>query len=173
MTEHIRRGGVYSRVADPQWQDPLDGSYSMRAGRRWNAPGSFPVVYLNATVEVARANCDGWFAGQPFGPLDVDPEMAPILVETEVPDAEYADAVTAGGCAALGLPATYPFDARGASVPWSACQPVGQRLWDAGERGLACRSAALARGTRGEELAYFQRGERLPKLRVRVLREWY
>lgn len=173
MTEHVRRGSVYLRVADPEWQDPLDGSYSMRTGKRWNPPGSFPVVYLNATVEVARANCDDWFAGQPFGPLDVEPERAPILVETEVPETEYADVVTDGGCVALELPTTYPFDAGGTEVPWSVSQPIGQRLWDAGERGIACRSAALPRGTLGEELAYFQRGDRLPKVRFRALRDWY
>jgi RES domain-containing protein len=173
MTEHVRRGGGYLRVADPEWQDPLDGTYSMRGGKRWNPQGSFPVVYLSATVEVARANCDDWFVGQPYGPLDVEPERAPVLVETNVPDDEYADALTNAGCTALGLPTTYPFDSSGVEVPWSVCQPIGQRLWDAAERGIACRSAALPRGAAGEELAYFQGGDRLPTLRVRPLREWY
>jgi hypothetical protein len=173
MTEHVRRGGRYLRVADPEWADPLEGSYSMQSGKRWNARGSFPVVYLNATIEVARANCDEWFAGQPYGPLDLDPDKAPVLVETDVPTAEYADAVSDSGCTALGLPSTYPLDASGAKVPWSACQAIGQRLWDEIERGIACRSAALPRGVVGEELAYFQRGERLSPLRVRSLRDWY
>lgn len=173
MTEHVRRRGRYLRVADPEWSDPLDGSYSMRAGKRWNAQGSFPIVYLNATVEVARANCDDWFAGQPYGPLDLDPDKAPVLVETEVPAAEYVDVVSEAGCAALGLPTTYPLDASDSEVPLSVCQPLGQRLWDDAERGIACRSAALPHGTVGEELAYFQRGDRLPQLRVRPLREWY
>ncbi len=171
MTERIRRGGRYLRVADPDWRDALDGSYSMRAGKRWNPPGSFPVVYLNATVEIARANCDDWFAGLPYDPLDLDPDAAPLLVETDVPTGDYVDAVTDPGCTALGLPTTYPLDASGAEVSWAVCQPIGQRLWNEGERGIACRSAALPRNV-GEELAYFER-QKLPITAVRPFADWY
>ena len=173
MTGHVRRGGRHLRVADPQWDDPLAGDYSMRSGKRWNAAGSFPVVYLNTTLEVARANCDKWFAALPYGPLDLEPDEAPVLVETETPEANYVDAVTDPGCAALALPTTYPFDAAGAVVPWATCQPIGQRLWGEGEPGIACRSAALPRGTVGEELAYFQRADRLRKGAVRAFADWY
>ena len=52
---HLRRGGPYLRVADTGWRRPLAREYSLVAGGRWNAPGSFGVVYLNATPAVARA----------------------------------------------------------------------------------------------------------------------
>lgn len=173
MSDHVRRGGRYVRVADPDWDDPLDGSYAGRLGRRWNAPGAFPVVYLNATEAVARANVDKQFAPLPYSPSDLDPAEAPVLVETEVPSADYVDVVTDAGCAALGLPATYPYDAVGAVISWEVCRPIGQRAWSSGEHGIACRSAALPRGTVGEELAYFQRGDRLPRLGVRAFAGWY
>ena len=50
----VRRGGEYNRLADPAWQDPLDTSFAKSMGGRWNAPGSFEVLYLNRDVRVAR-----------------------------------------------------------------------------------------------------------------------
>ena len=43
----VPRGGVYVRVADPDWDDPLSGEFAKARGGRWNAPGAFPVVYLS------------------------------------------------------------------------------------------------------------------------------
>ncbi len=152
----IRRGGEYFRVADPRWTNSLDGSYSAERGGRWNPPGSFPVVYLNATVEVARANVARRFKGMPFGPEDMDPVEAPVLVTAAVADALYVDAVTAGGLAELGLPSTYPIDNDGRVVPHERCRPIGVRALESGERGIADRTAAGAEIS-GEELAWFQR----------------
>ena len=60
---HIRRGELYFRVADPNRRNPLDGSYAAKSGGRWNPPNSFPVVYLNRDIRVARANVAGKFLG--------------------------------------------------------------------------------------------------------------
>ena len=115
--EVINREGEYYRVADPTWSDPLVGSYSMRFGGRWNARGSFPVTYLNADVPTARANARRFltegFQGQPFGAEDIDPSELPMLVSTDVPDAQYLDVVTRAGSVRNGLPATYPGDGAG------------------------------------------------------------
>jgi len=46
----VERGGPYLRVADPGWEDPLDGSYAANRGGRWNPPESFAVVYLTSSV---------------------------------------------------------------------------------------------------------------------------
>lgn len=154
----IERGGEYFRLADPGWADPLDGTYAREHGGRWNAPGSFPVVYLNATRSTARANVARKLAGRPFGVEDLAPEEAPDLVATRVPRDRYVDIVTDEGCTTAGLPATYPRDARGEEIGWDACQPVGRRAWDADASGIACRSAAVAAGKDGEELAWFERG---------------
>lgn len=172
---HLTRGGAYLRVADPAWIDPLDPSFSVEQGGRWNPPGSFPVVYLCATVKVARENVLRHFDGLSYGVLDVQPERRPDLVGTTVPRRHAVDAVTDAGCRSVGLPTTYPFDGRGRRIGWRRTQPIGLAAWEAGERAIACRSAALARGERGEELAWFARGRR-DRLRVGTRRpfdEWF
>ncbi len=170
--KETRRGGEYFRVADPSWTNPLDGSYSAERGGRWNPPGSFPVVYLNATVEVARANVARRFRGMPFGPEDLDTVEAPVLVTAAVPDAHYVDAVTSEGLVELGLPSTYPVDENGVVVPHEPCQPIGVRAWDSGERGIASRTAA-DQEIGGEELAWFQRENALAAKATADFDSWF
>jgi len=169
----VARGGIYVRVADPDWEGPLSGEFAKARGGRWNAPRAFPVVYLNADERVARANLLHRFAGLPYGPEDLEPAAAPVLVSTVVSDDDFVDVVTDGGCKAAGLPATYPWDDDGTPVPHERCRPVGQAAWDAGLPGIACRSAAQAAPPGGEELAWFGRGSRLTPLHVRVFDDWY
>jgi RES domain-containing protein len=171
---HLPRGGPYVRVADPDWRQPLDGSYAAERGGRWNPPASFPVGYLCSSVPVARANVLRRFDGLPYSVLDLLPDRRPILVETEVRDHRAVDVVTDAGARAAGLPTTYPRDADGNEVGWDRCQLVGRTAWDQGETSIACRSAA-APVDEGEELAWFVRGRR-DRLRVRRRRpfdEWF
>ena len=170
---HVRRRGRYLRVADPRWVDPLDGRHSAEHGGRWNAPGSFPVVYLTRGVPGARAYVRRKFAGRPYGPELIAADEAPVLIETEIADESYVDVVSDAGCAAAGLPKRYPSDGAGGEVPWSVCQPVGRRAWDEGERGIACRSALGSAA--GEELAWFQRDGRapLPRRARHAFDDWY
>lgn len=172
---HLKRSGAYLRVADPSWVDPLDPSFSVDRGGRWNPPGSFPVVYLCATVEVARANVLRAFAGLPYGVLDLRPERRPSLVGTTVPARRAVDVVTDAGCRAAGLPVTYPFDGRARRIAWARTQPIGLAAWEGQERAIACRSAALPRGERGEELAWFARGpgDRLRVTTRRTFDRWF
>ena len=170
---HIRRGGEYLRVADPDWADPLDGGHARESGGRWNPPGSFPVVYLCRGVRVARATLHRLFRDQPYGPEDLDPVSAPVLIATDVPEAGYVDVVTARGCRAAGLPATYPLDSRGRLIPHRRCQPIGETGWRQGEQGIACRSAALQAPARAEELAWFQRRRRLRVEQVLDFESWF
>ena len=173
---HVRRGGAYVRVADPDWRDPLDGRYAAERGGRWNPPRSFPVVYLNRDVAVARANVALRFAGRPYTPELLNPEAAPILVETLVAEEDYVDVVTDAGCVAAGLPVTYPLDGGGGTpVPHERCQAIGAAAWDAGANGVACRSAARGAPPAGEELAWFQQPARIPLPLVarRGFDEWF
>jgi RES domain len=170
----IRRAGAYLRVADPGWHDPLDGRYARARGGRWNPPASFPVVYLCGSIAVARAVVLGRLEGQPFGPEDLDPRTAPVLVGASVSQDRYVDVVTSRGCASAGLPETYPRDGARRQIGWSRCQPVGQAAWDAGAAGIACRSAARHSPPGGEELAWFQRpGRRLRRRRTRPFEDWF
>lgn len=165
----IRRGGPYLRVADPDWEDPLDGRYAAESGGRWNPPESFPVIYLCRSVEVARANVYHRLRGQPYGPEDLRPGAGPILVRTRVPEDRYLNAITEAGLRDLGLPKTYPLDSRRRIVPHGRCQPIGLRARDAGLPGIAARSAAAKDG---EELAYFGR-RKLRRGAVRAFDEWF
>jgi RES domain len=170
---HIRRGGVYVRVADPSWRNPLSGEYARSRGGRWNPPGAFAVVYLNASLELARALIRGRLESRGIRPEDVLPAAGPVLVHTTVPEDYYGNAVTDAGLHAVGLPSSYPLDRRGRVVPHRACQPIGQLAWSAGERGIACRSATPDVPPHGgEELAYFDR-QRLIVDEVQAFADWF
>jgi hypothetical protein len=169
----IRRGGAYLRVADPRWEDPLDGPRAGERGARWNPPESFPVVYLCRSVAVARGNVYRLLAGQPYGPEDLDPEAAPVLVATRVREDLFVDALSDRGCRSLGLPASYPRDSRGRMLPHRRCQPIGAAAWEADEPGIAARSAAPGVSRDGEELAFFVRRRRLRMGRRRAFEEWF
>lgn len=169
----VRRKGRYYRVAEPGWQDPLDTSFSLRQGGRWNAPQSFPVLYLNGTEDVARANLRRLFAGRPYGPANLDPATAPHLIDVDLPEDEFVGVVSAAGIAAVGLPESYPDDGSGVPVSHSATRPIGRRAWDAGESGIAARSAAPGTRRSDEELALFDRGLDLAPARRRTFSEWW
>lgn len=168
------RGSTYLRVADGDWDDPLDGSYAKAKGGRWNAPGSYDVVYLSADRPTARLNVARLLAGHPYGPEDLDDTETFILIATDVPQGEYADIVTDAGCTASGLPTSYPLDAAGDPVSHDVCQPVGQAVHDQGLPGVACRSAALGASMDHEELAFFPRdGQRLTEQARWAFGDWY
>lgn len=162
-------GGEYHRIADPDWSDPLDASYAALTGQRWNPPG-LACLYLNSDMQTVRANLVQRFAGLPYGPDDLDPATAPLLVTVGVPDGQAADAYTDRGLRAAGLPPSYPLDSGGQPVPHSTCQPIGQAAFDAGLDGIDCRSAAPG-GNR--ELAWFPRSAALqPQSRV-AFEQWW
>lgn len=158
------------RVADPDWTDPLDPSFAANgSGQRWNPPG-LPCLYLSQDEMTARANVRRLFVGLPYGPEDLDPATAPLLLDVVVPQGEAADAFTEAGLLALGLPTTYPLDSTGAIVSHGVCQPVGQTVFDEGLDGVDCRSAAPG-GVR--ELAWFPRGQNVVAKKRRSFDEWW
>jgi RES domain-containing protein len=163
------RGGNYYRVADPSWRNPLDGAYAAMHGGRWTTPGSYPTVYLCQTIPVARGIVNHNFDGLPYGPEDITPDAAPLLLDVTVAPAECLDVTNPTAAEALGLPPTYPLDATGIEIRWEACQPVGQQAYDAGLAGVACLSARA----NGEELAHFNRASDLALARARPFAEWF
>jgi RES domain-containing protein len=169
----VVRGGRYLRVADPGWDDPLDSSFARVAGGRWNPPNSFGVVYLNATRHVAALNVHRLFRGLPYGPEDLDPDQAPVLVAASVPSDGYADVVTDEGCRAAGLPTSYPTDAGGGPIDHAVCRPIGQAAYDDGLPGIACRSAAPGAVRADEELAWFDRGAALRETERSAFDDWF
>lgn len=165
----IDRGGEYLRVADPRWPNPLDPSFAQVSGGRWNAPGSFPVLYLNADVATARSNVDRRFADLPYGPTDLRTERRPILVSTVVPQNAYVDVLTDDGCIAAGLPLSYPADDQGREIPHKTCQRIGRNAKQQALPGIACRSAARPTG---EELAWFTDDGGVPT-HTEAFDDWY
>jgi RES domain-containing protein len=147
---HVERGGAYLRVCGRTWIDPLDTAYSRRYGGRWNVPGAFGMLYLCANKAVAAAFVRVNFAGEIATLMDLQPDVLPDLLEVDVRSAQFVDATSDAGLRALGLPTSYPV-----GVGWEQCQQIGQRVYTAGERGIACRSASEATeaGWVGEELA--------------------
>ena len=161
--------GPYCRVADPEWADPLDPSFAAATGQRWNPPG-LACLYLNRDEATARANVRRLFTGLPYGPEDLDPATAPLLVSVAVPAGQAADAYSDDGLVSLGLPDTYPRDVDGGLISHSICQTVGQAVFDAGLHGVDYRSAAPG-GDR--ELAWFPRGSSAREESRRAFEDWW
>ena len=134
--ETARRGGAYNRLAEPAWADPLDITFARARGGRWNAAGSYGVLYLNGSPAVARAQARHKLAGQPYGIEDLEESEQHDLVDVAVPAGDFLDCVTDAGLEAVGLPVTYP-----RAVGHADCRPVarppgaqGARAWRAGPR---------------------------------------
>jgi RES domain len=153
----IRRRGSYNRLADPSWTDPLDTSYSRQRGGRWNAPGSFGVLYLNRDLRLSRLQVQHKLRGQPYGVEDLDESEQHDLVSVEVAERDWLDCVTVRGLEAVGLPASYPRHRNGRPVRHATCQPIGQSASDDGRPGIACRSAATGASETDEELGVSDR----------------
>lgn len=171
----IRRGGAYNRLAEPWWVDPLDTGYSKQRGGRWNAPGSFGVLYLNRDLRMARLQVQHKLRGQPYGVEDLDEDEQHDLVSVEVGEREWLDCIAAAGLEAVGLPPTYPRHANGRPVRHETCRPIGQAGLDDGLPGSACRSAARGATSSDEELAVFDRDVG-PEVRItdrQPFAEWF
>lgn len=168
-TERLPDDRRWLRVADPTWSDPLDPAFAGAAGGRWNPPASYPVLYLNEDARTARANLVAFVAGWPYELEDLRADRAPCLVVARLPRSQVvADAWSAAGLRALGLPVQYPLDASGNPVPRARCQPLGAALHAKGLRGVHCRSARLVDRS-GRELAWFPASSRSRAVLVDVV----
>lgn len=153
-------GRLWLRVASPDWDQPLDPSFARTTGGRWNAPSSFPTLYLNADVITARLQIERLLDGTASTPDDLGDDAYVLVAAQLPPDQSAADAVTDEGLEALGLAASYPVDGHGEAIPHSVCQPIGATLQALDSvHGVWCRSACSDDG-RGRELAWFARGRR-------------
>lgn len=153
--EQLADSHTWWRIADPEWQNPLDSRFAQRHGGRWNTPGSFRTLYLNEDRVTARLNLRAFISRWPYEPEDLRDDTGPILVGAKLPRRQrVCDAHSHTGVLAVGLPKTYPFDANGFLVPHTQCQPIGTRAEGAGLQGVRARSAQSRAGA-GRELAWF------------------
>jgi hypothetical protein len=170
----VRRGGACNRLAEPHWDDPLDTSLSKEYGGRWNAPGSYGVLYMNMTERMARIQVEHKLAGHPYDIEDVDPAEQHDLVEVVVAGTDALDLVSDQGLDAAGLPASYPLDEKDEPIPHEQCHPVGQAAYDAPLPAIACRSAATGAKATDEELAVFDRDTHIVRQTARrPFADWY
>jgi len=159
------RSGQYYRVCDPEWMDCADTTFAKASGGRWNPPGAFGALYLNATMRVAAANARRAHAGRAIGLFDLRPEERPHLATFMIPTLRVVDVVSDASIRDLG----FPFD-----VDWAPCQAIAACAYAQRFDGVAARSAAEARpsGSLGEELAVFDTHELAPITRV-SFHTWY
>lgn len=174
----VNAAGKHWRVVDPTWSDPLNADYSRRHGGRWNAPNSYPVLYLNCSVRVARLNAEQKLAQQRDLGIDLDmlAEAAlPSLVPVDVPSTRVGDLATESGLAAVGLPRSYPWNSRGEPIPHAACWHIGATAHAAGVAGLRVRSAAGGASRSDRELVWFSDNGGKLQASGRTLRfaEWF
>jgi RES domain len=154
-SELLPDGHTWLRIADPGWEDPLDAGFAKARGQRWNAPGSFPVLYFNEDLVTARLNLRLFIDGWPYEPEDLRDDTGPSLVSAFLPRAQrVADVHTRAGVAAARLPASYPLDTHGQLIGHDVCQRIGAEVHARGLRGVRCRSARAPDGA-GRELAWF------------------
>lgn len=175
ITEDLQDGHEWLRICEASWSDPLDDTHAQVRGGRWNPPDSWRTLYLNEDLVTARLNLRRFIAGWPYEPEDLRPDAGPHLAVATLPRSQtVADVHTPEGVAAAGLPATYPLDTTGAVVDHVVCQAVGQRVHDAGLRGVRCRSAPAPDGA-GREVAWFPATSRSHATLVERLSfdEWY
>lgn len=166
----VRRGGLYFRVCDPEWASPLDTSFNKERGGRWNPPGKFGLLHLNATIRVAAANARKHFEDEIHTLFDLRPQFRPVLYDIAVRRSEFVDCVTDQGLRDVGLTAGYP-----ENTSWLRTRAVGIRAHQNNEDGIASRSAAEMDRNLGEELAIFDdRTDALTKLgQRRAFDKWY
>lgn len=168
IEEDLADGHHWLRVADPSWKNALDPTFAGEAGGRWNAPRSFPVLYLNEDLVTARVNMRRFLDNKPYRPEELRDDSAPLLVEALLPKAQQvADVHSPAGVRQVGLPASYPLDEGGRPVGHEMCREVGQLVHDAGLHGVRCRSAQAPYGA-GRELAWFPRSRRARARRGRT-----
>ncbi len=166
----IRRGGLFFRVCDPEWVSPLNTSFNKERGGRWNPPGKFGLLHLNATVRVAAANARKHFEDEMHTLFDLRSDYRPVLYDVAVRRSEFVDCVTDDSLRNAGLSAEYP-----QNTTWLRTRQVGIRAYNEGEHGIASRSAAEMDPNLGEELAIFDdRIDELTKLgRRQIFAKWY
>jgi RES domain-containing protein len=149
---HLRRGGTYYRVCDRSWTDPSDTSFAKTNGGRWNPPDrpgrpGFGALYLNLTLEVARANARRHVLASFGAMIDdlVDDKHRPDLQRYEVVEADFA--VPHPPCQGI-AEAAYA-QAEHGIVPLSAASPVDEELviFDRDVAALAVKTTRLTFAT--------------------------
>lgn len=167
--------GTLYRAIPHSSNAPLASEYSLAQGGRWNAAGSFPVIYTGASQQVVRSYVD-WHATFYGVPLcDYQPDDLPDLVIMSF-SATMADLATDSGLVYYGLPVDYPVGYPAGQH--TATQPIGLSIFNAGCCGIVTRSATVTSWNGPvhlwAEVAIFATQSPQPQLLDRIpFADWY
>ena len=118
---------------------PLSTEYSVTYGGRWNAAGSYPMMYTFLSTQVARQ----WVSARlsPYSLDEVQSDILPDLLVLNVDLDNVADLAGTEGLQEVGLPSTYPQGYMGSSA-WTVTQSVGAVIYQAGHTSILTRSTS-------------------------------
>ena len=143
----------------PHWSvEPLSAAPSQQFGGRWNAPGTFPVLYTFMSRTLARTWVDGHLARGGVTLNEAQPEALPDLLVLVCNLNGIADLASDSGLQSVGLPPQYPkgFETEAA---YPTTQHVGMQLYQVNVPGVLARSATAMRWDgpvmNGSEIAIF------------------
>jgi len=172
----IQVNGTLFRAIPHGSQTPLSSQYAYQYGGRWNAPGSYPVLYTSGSVAGVRAYVDWQASYYGVDLADWAPEDQPDLLVLSI-QGSYANVATNSGLTFYGLPTSYPIGYLGQEA-WTFTQPIGATIYADGWAGLVTRSATASSwsGSMHEwaEVALFTERAQSPVLIDRFdYRAWY
>ncbi|MDQ2681551.1 MAG: RES domain-containing protein, partial [Candidatus Eremiobacteraeota bacterium] len=124
--KYLERHGTFLRLFEAGWDNCSDTSYSKRVGGRWNPPGEFGALYLNATTAVAAANARVLYAGSFYQPEDLTGAAELCLQEFSISKTAVLDCFTPNGVAKCGFPSSFPFES-----PHAPCQTIAREQYAA------------------------------------------
>jgi RES domain-containing protein len=122
---------------------PLSSQYSVSSGGRWNAQGTYPVLYTFLSQGTARDWLSISYANAGVSPADLEPSRLPDLVVLDGSYDNVANLTTEEGLTEVGLPSTYPVGYT-TTAAWSVTQPVGANICSQGHTAILTCSASAS-----------------------------
>lgn len=122
---------------------PLSSTYSVTYGGRWNAAGTYPVLYTFLSQNLASTWYYSSLTSAGLTINEVQPEQLPDLIVLNCNLDNVADLTTDEGLSEVGLPATYPEGFRGREA-WVTTQPIGTTIYNSGNTSILTRSASAS-----------------------------
>lgn len=133
--------GTMYRTIPATSATPLATEYSVTTGGRWNAKGSYEVLYTFTSPSTARNFLITKAAETGLTLDDLQPSKQQDLIILNGTYGNVADLTLEEGLGEVGLPSTYPIGYINMSA-YSVTQPIGSTLHDAGHSSILSRSAS-------------------------------
>jgi RES domain len=133
--------GTMYRTIPATSTTPLATQYSVTTGGRWNAKGSYEVLYTFTSPNTARNFLTTKAAQAGLSLDDLQPSRQQDLVILNGTYGNVADLTTDEGLEEVGLPSSYPIGFMDMNA-YSVTQPIGATLHDTGHSSILTRSAS-------------------------------